>query len=214
MEWNQAFVRAPEALALLPKAADGSIHWGSPGEPQAVKVALFDTGYRRHPALGFSPGANSTFLLSDEGQSCLKPRGPNAEDPLIKMKAMPLGHGTRTATCLAGRGAGFSGLCPGLPMVPFRVTNHSVIFADAATAIGKALDMVVERVAEGSISPIVNISLGRLFGHRSLGAAVDRAYEAGVIIICAAGQVVDRVTYPAQHARTIAVAGIERTSRG
>jgi len=213
MEWNQEFVRAPQALALLPKDPQGRIDWGTPGEPQAVKVAQLDTGYTEHPALGFG-GVGDSFLCIDEGKDCLNPRRARPSDPLQKMKGMPPGHGTRTGTCLAGESAAFGGLAPRLPVVPFRVTNHSVLFEDASDAIAKALDTVVERVEAGSMAPIVNISLGRPFGHETLGTAVDRAYEAGVLVICAAGQIIDEVVYPAKHARTIAVAGIERRRNG
>lgn len=214
MEWNQEFVRAPQALALLPKTPEGLIDWGTPGEPQAVKAAQFDTGFTRHPALGFEGTGDSPFLCAADGKDCLQPRRPLPEDPLLAMKGMPPGHGTRTGTCLAGRSAAFQGLAPGLPLVPYRVTNHSIIFEDAADAIAKGLDRVIAEVAAGKQAPIVNISLGRPFGHATMGAAVDRAYEAGILTICAAGQLIDVVTYPAKHARTIAVAGIERTSRG
>ncbi len=210
MEWNQEFVRAPQALALLPKGSDGGIHWGLPGEPQAVKIAQFDTGFTRHPALGFDSSGESPFLMVDESRDCLQPRRPTAEDPMVEMKTMIPGHGTRTCTALAGDASDFKGIAPCLPVVPFRVSNHSLIFEDAGDAIAKGLDEVVRRVADGRLSPIVTISLGRPTGHRAMGQAVDRAYEAGVIIVCATGQYIDRVTYPAQHARTIAVAGVER----
>lgn len=212
MTWNHDLVRAPQALAQLPKRGDGSIDWGQPGEPQGVKVAQLDTGYRPHPALGFANGGGSAFLCADEGSDCLQPRRGTPEDPLTKVKAMTPGHGTRTATALAGTGADFSGIAPGLPVIPFRVTNHSLLYGAAAKAVAKALGLVVDKVEAGEMAPIVNISLGWPFGDADLGAALDRAYEAGVIVICAAGQIIDRVVYPAKHARTIAVAGLEKRS--
>ncbi len=212
MPWNHDLVRAPEALAQLPKRPDGKIDWGQPGEPQAVKVGQLDTGYTRHPALGFADGADSAFLCADEGSDCLQPRRGTPEDPLKKVKAMIPGHGTRTATALAGDNEDYQGIAPGLPIIPFRVTNHSLLFDAAADAVAKALDQVVAKVKAGEMAPIVNISLGWPFGHAGLGGAVDRAYEAGVIILCAAGQIIDRVVYPAKHARTIAVGGLEKRS--
>lgn len=207
-EWNQELVGGPEALALLPKTAGGGIDWGG------AKVAQLDTGFRRHPALGFPESGPSSFFCDEEGADCLQPSRGTAEDPLKKMKTMTPGHGTRTATALAGDGIDFQGIAPRLPIVPFRVTNHSLIFDDAAGALAKALNLITARVREGSLSPIVNISLGRPFGDEGLGRAVDRAYEAGVIVVCAAGQLIDRVVYPGKHARTIAVGGLERLGRG
>ncbi len=214
MAWNQDLVRAPEALALLPKRADGGIDWGLPGEPQGVKVGHLDTGYTRHPALGFGAAGDSSFLCADEGSDCLQPRRGTPEDPLQKVKAMTPGHGTRTSTALCGDSADFRGLAPGLPLIPFRVTNHSMLFAAAADAVAKALGLAVDKVEAGQMAPIVNISLGWPFGHAGIGAALDRAYEAGVIVVCAAGQIIDRVVYPAKHARAIAVGGLQQTSSG
>lgn len=212
MAWNHDLVRAPQALSRLPRQPDGAIDWGRPGEPQGVKVAQLDTGYTRHPALGFTDGSDSAFLCADEGSDCLQPRRGSPEDPLQKVKAMTPGHGTRTATALAGTAQDFAGLAPGLPIIPFRVTNHSLLYGAAATAVAKALDKVVQKVEAGEMAPIVNISLGWPFGDGTLGAALDRAYEAGVIVICAAGQIIDRVVYPAKHARSIAVGGLEKKS--
>ena len=59
------------------------------------------------------------------------------------------------------------------------------------------------------------MGLGGMFGHVPSGAgaelarAVDAAYEKGVIVVCAAGQIVDSVVYPARFARTIAVGGFD-----
>ncbi len=212
MAWNHDLVRAPQALAMLPKRSDGSIDWGQAGEPQGVKVAQLDTGYTAHPGLGFGANGESAFLCADEGSDCLQPRRATPKDPLTKVKAMTPGHGTRTATALSGAGTDFSGIAPGLPIIPFRVTNHSLLYGAAADAVAKALDLVVQKVEAGEMAPIVNISLGWPFGHAGLGAALDRAYEAGVIVVCAAGQIIDRVVYPAKHARSIAVGGLEKKS--
>ena len=47
-----------------------------------------------------------------------------------------------------------------------------------------------------------------------MGSAVDHAYEKGVIIVAAGGQVIDRMTYPGKHLRTIGVGGITRYRSG
>ena len=46
-----------------------------------------------------------------------------------------------------------------------------------------------------------------------LAEAVDRAYEAGVVVVAAAGQIIDRVTFPARFSRTIAVGGVKANDR-
>jgi hypothetical protein len=45
---------------------------------------------------------------------------------------------------------------------------------------------------------------------RETRRAFDEAYQAGVIVVCAAGQVIDRVIYPARYKTTIAVGGIRQ----
>jgi len=47
-----------------------------------------------------------------------------------------------------------------------------------------------------------------IFAQRHLGEAVDHAYDSGIILVAAGGQIVDRVTYPGKFARTIGVGGV------
>ena len=46
------------------------------------------------------------------------------------------------------------------------------------------------------------------FGGRPLGRAVDKAYDNGIIVVAAGGQVIDVVTYPGKFFRTIGVGGV------
>jgi subtilisin family serine protease len=59
---------------------------------------------------------------------------------------------------------------------------------------------------------VLSISAGMPFwlpgATGGLGRAVDRAYETGVIVVAAGGQVVDRVCYPGKYDRTIGVGGV------
>jgi subtilisin family serine protease len=59
---------------------------------------------------------------------------------------------------------------------------------------------------------VISISLGIPFfppnATGGMGRAVDRAYEAGTIIVAAGGQVIDSVTYPGKYGRTIGVGGV------
>lgn len=201
-EWNLTYARVPAALARLPRRADGSIGWGR------VRVAHLDTGYSRNAAFGPWNGETNAIVLTDRGRDFLRPQRQTAEDPLNDVGFMPPGHGTRSGSALSADGGGFTGVAPGLPLVPFRVTDSSLITPAVARAIGRALDHVVaERVA-----PIASISLGSpTLQEGDMGAAVDLAYEAGVIVVAAAGQVIDRVCYPAKHRRTIGVAGIAKS---
>jgi len=101
-------------------------------------------------------------------------------------------------------------VAPGLPVVPYRVNNDSLILEQAAGAIGAALNHVVSQ----GRCPVVSISQGFPFVlDQAMGKAVDRAYLNGIIICCAAGQFIDRVCYPAKHRRTIGVAGYRKSGR-
>lgn len=57
---------------------------------------------------------------------------------------------------------------------------------------------------------MISISLGDNRVGRSLGRAVDLAYEAGTIVTCAAGNYYGPLVFPAVYDRTICVAGVTR----
>ena len=51
------------------------------------------------------------------------------------------------------------------------------------------------------------------FATGGMGHAVDEAYEAGLILVAAGGQVIDSVCYPAKYNRTIGVGGVIASRR-
>lgn len=203
--WHHRNVRAPDAWNKLPKKANGDIGWGT------MRVAHLDTGFTRHAAFGAWSAGGGNDIVETPGRDFFSPQRPTAQDPLTHvMDIQEPGHGTRTGAVLAGRSGdgAFLGIAPGLPLVPYRVNNNSLVLERAARAIGGALNHVV---AEGRCA-VANISLGfPIVLDKAMGRAVDRAYEAGIIICCAAGQLTDRVVYPAKHRRTIGCAGYKRS---
>lgn len=204
VDWNVTYARVNEALDLLPRRADGKVSWGN------ARVAHLDTGYTNHPAFGPWNGEQNAIVLTGLGRDFLAPQRGTAKDPLKDPKFMEPGHGTRSGSALSADGGGFTGVAPGLPLVPFRVTNTSLVTGKVARAIAKALDHVVDN----RVASVVNISLGfPLLDNSRMGKAVDKAYEAGVIVVAAAGQEIDRMSYPAKHRRTIGVGGITKTRR-
>jgi subtilisin family serine protease len=204
--WHHNSVKATQAWALLPKKANGDINWGT------VRAAHLDTGYRRHAAFGsWSGGTNA--IVETPGEDFFAPQRPSAEDPMTPVTPpQEPGHGTRTAAVLAGNSAAgdFLGVAPGLPIVPYRINNDSIVLEQACRAIGRALDDIIaeDRCAVASISQGFPFVLDK-----AMGRAVDRAYEAGIILCCAAGQPLDRVVYPAKHHRCIGVAGYRKNNR-
>ena len=201
--WNHSLVFANQAQTQLPRGPNGGVEWGD-----RVRVAHLDTGYTRHPAFGpWSDEGRNAVILTDKGRDFVNPRRRTAEDPLKETIIQPPGHGTRSGSALSGLAAGVRGIAPGLPLVPCRVTDMSLVTTKVARAIGRAIDYVIDE----DCAPIVNISLGfPLLFDSAMGKAVDRAYEAGIIVAAAAGQVTSTVTYPGKHRRTLAVAGITR----
>jgi subtilisin family serine protease len=203
-DWNLEMVRAREARELLPEGPDGaSVDWGD------VRVAHLDTGYTRHPVFG-DWEAGESWIQHASGKDFVD--GGDPLDP-CDYDGNP-GHGTRTASVLCGRLqdpgiASELGVAPGLPVVPVRVVRWVVLSPESAR----------ERVAEGirfafeQGIPVVSISLGTpsfVPGTTGgMGRAVDDAYEAGVIIVAAAGQIVNSVTYPGKYDRTIGVGGVD-----
>lgn len=204
-DWNLKMVLAREALGLLPKTAHGTVDWGD------IKVGHLDTGYTEHPIFGDWPGGGR-WLRPESGRNLLE-SGALPLDPL-NYEGNP-GHGTSTCSLLCGDARHGDpgaetvvGVAPQLPVVPFRVVNSVVLIRErhrAAVAEGIAL-----AVAAGC--QVISISLGVPFFARSMtggmGKAVDRAYEKGVIICAAGGQVIDRVTYPGKYNRTIGCGGL------
>jgi subtilisin family serine protease len=203
--WNLAWSTAEQAWQRLPKNPDGTIDWGN------VRVAHLDTGFTRHEAFGpWSSNRTSKTILTRLGKDYFKRNRPDATDPLKSGFFLFPGHGTRSGSALSGldTAAGFTGIAPRLPLIPCRVTDSVIIDSGAAKAVGDAIN---ETVAKNR-AKIVSISLGNIFGYKAMGQAVDRAYDKGVLVIAAAGQKVDKVTYPGRHRRVVAVAGV--TKRG
>jgi subtilisin family serine protease len=211
--WNHAFVACRRAWGLVPPKSGDAIDWGD------VRVAHLDTGYTFHPAFGFAkdkthqPGDLSGIIVEDGGDFFEPSRG-TAFDPLesfapiLNVELQPRGHGTFSGSVLAGLDPEdrFYGVAPGLPLVSLRVTEGSVLLGRRAVATADAITRVVEK----GLAPVINISVGTPAENPRIRAALNRAYEAGIIVVCAGGQVIGQVVYPALYARAISVGGVRR----
>ncbi|HEX2885947.1 S8/S53 family peptidase [Vineibacter terrae] len=188
-----------------------SLDWGG------VAIAHLDTGFTNHVVFNLS-GSRPALLLR-AGRNYMDVDEIVPRDPLNYGGGLGVypGHGTRTAGLLCGNLPGtFVGLCPTVPVIPYRITNSVVLtgntIINAATAIVDAV--------EKNLVDVISISLGvqSVFGNvkqmHALGRAVDLAYSRGVIIVAAAGQTRDAPelvgfeVYPARYSRTIGVGGI------
>ncbi len=151
-----------------------------------IRVAHIDTGYTEHVALGWEEGKSSTVRSVDgldfwDGAADVD--GPR--DPFL---AGSPGHGTRISATIAGyyptaQGGPFYGVAPGAQIIPFRVTD-SVMIDHVQDKVRDAMKAAIDKGCH-----VVNISLGALRPSKELAAALDAAYDAGLIVICAAGQV-------------------------
>lgn len=186
----QMFAQAPQFRQALP--------WAD------IQVAHVDTGYTEHAALGWVAGTSTTVFPSkgyDYWDGAFHP------DPRDDWLVGAPGHGTRISGAIAGFGAvstaaPFYGVTPGVPVVPYRVTD-SVIVDHKKREIAQAIRRAVD-----SGCHVVNISLGALSGSRHLSDSLDYAYERGVIVVCAAGQIWGEVIYPGRYNRCITMGGI------
>ena len=97
-------------------------------------------------------------------------------------------------------------MAQGLPTVPYRAVNNSVLWMKKAR---NRVARCIRHAVDVNACEIVSISMGvpqmDPFGQRRLGQAVDHAYNEGVILIAAGGQYIDRVSYPGRFSRTIGV---------
>jgi len=188
-------------MRLLPRTG-GAVDWGD------VEVAQIDTGINRHAVFGPWTDGASPFVHTGTDQNLVE-EGSQPFDPL-DYEGNPA-HGIRTASVLNGRpdpGKGFpGGVAPGLPLVPFRAITSVIPFsrkeqARLARAVDRAVGLHCEVISMSMGSPFVTLPRPS-----RLGEAIDRAYEAGIIVVAGGGQKTDMVTYPGKFTRTIGVGG-------
>ena len=202
-DWHLDNTRTRTAWQMIVGAPD-AIDWLD------VRVGHVDTGYTRHPAFGFEPGpwvdvaaAETFFVPRSEGPVNPPPEPGKGVDPLVG--GFNRGHGTKSGSTIVGRATGDSyyGIAPGCPIVPVRICD-TVLINDRENEFGLAVDHVLQN----NVS-VITVCLGIWMAttRAVVRKAVDRAYERGVIMVCAAGQYVDGVVSPASLPRTIAVAG-------
>jgi hypothetical protein len=209
--WNIDAVRSREAMTLIIDQFGPNFDWGS------IAVAHLDTGFSNHivfnlasmrPALRIADGLNFMDANTSEPRDPLNYSGGPTINP---------GHGTRTLGVLCGNLPGtFTGVCPGVPVIPYRITNGVMLTGatinNAALAIMDAVDRNLADVI--SISLGVQSVVGNLKEMHALGRAIDHAYERGVIVVGAAGQTEDApqlvgfTVYPGRYSRSILVGGI------
>ena len=166
-----------------------------------VKVGHPDTGYTPHPEL-----ADTARILVADGYDY----DDDDADPLDTLEDGRLdnpGHGTSTGSvilsavggAIGGHGPFVSGVAPHALLVPIRTTESVVLFS--MRGLRRAIDH-----ARSASAAVVSISLGGPFEGFGTHRAVQRAVNAGSIVVAAAGNHIGFVVYPALFEEAMAVA--------
>lgn len=192
-----------------------NIAWGN------VKVGHIDTGYTYHVALGHTgAGPAGSWIRAAECRTIMyqdvpaeygmpTPMGGDGRDPM-PLGAVSKGHGTRIGSVISGcaqlpGGKKFYGAAPKVPHVVVRITD--------SVAINTRQDEFIEALAylvNTAKVDVVNVSLGVFppIASKQMKDALKAATAKGVIVVCAAGNIVDPVVVPAALPEAIAVGGV------
>lgn len=169
---------------------------------RAVRIAHLDTGYDpahrelpRHLLRG--PEHERSFVRGEEGRrSAVDTTGRGI--PGLANR----GHGMGTLGILAGPSFG---AIPEAEVLPVRVGEGVVRFSTASIARG--FDWALAMGCQ-----VLSMSMGGL-ASKLLADAVNKLYDAGVVMVTAAGNnfrrlPVGSIVYPARHARVVAACGV------
>lgn len=178
------------AQALPPGGLDWSLHaysipslW-SRQQGEGVRVAVLDTGVQPdHPSLQGAVKEHRNFTKDES------PFDTN-------------GHGTHVAGVIAARGP-MRGIAPKCEIVSCKVLNNGG--AGSMEAVARAVEFAAEDRCH-----IVVMSLGAPVPSDRLRDACYRAWKSGVVIICAAGNTGNAVSYPAAYPETVGVGAVDR----
>ena len=176
----------------------------SPGSGKGVDVALIDTGVA--PVDGL------------EGDRVLHGPDLSMEGTAPEVAYLDTyGHGTHMAGIIAGNRAGHQGVAPGARIVSVKVAGHDGI--TTVPQVVAAIDWVIDhRNSDGLNIRVLNLSLGRQGVTTHVGdvlsAAVERAWDAGIFVVVAAGNDGDTQSHldsPAIDPYIMAVGAVDTT---
>ena len=180
--WHHAQIGTPEAWT----------HTTGSG----VVVAVIDTGFSDHAEL--------RNVTTTTGEVNLVEGGTDARDRFSTGLMRNPGHGTLVMSVVASRGTAndagqtgqpgaITGTAPGAKIMPIRAIRSVVDFSQRR--IGPAIDHAVAHGAD-----VIAMALGGPTRVSSTEAALRRAANAGVVVVCAAGNCWPSVVFPAAYA--------------
>jgi thermitase len=115
------------------------------------------------------------------------------------------GHGTHVAGIVAAyhNNDGVAGVCPGCDILDAKVLNDAG--TGSSSAIARGIDWAVANGAK-----VINMSLGQRVSSRTLEAAVNNAWNKGVVLVASAGNGGTQAKiYPGAYPNVIAVAATD-----
>lgn len=188
------------------------------GDGDRVRIAHLDTGYDpEHATLPINLDAHlqRNFVEDD--------RPDDATDVTAGILSNP-GHGPATLALLAGDKWSSSGVgrnplggAPAAHVFPVRVANSVVLFR--TSAIARAIDYVTSLADDPATrADVLTMSMGGI-ASQAWAEAVNRAYDAGVFMVTAAGNnfanlPTRRIVYPARFDRVVAACGVQAVTGG
>lgn len=164
--------------------------WQSGYTGKGVKVSVVDTGISAHPDLTISGGASFSSVTSSY-----------ADDN---------GHGTHVAGIIGARNNGI-----GTVGIAHEASIYAVkaLEANGSGSLSSIIAGIDWSITNGM--DIINLSLGTTSPSTALQQVVDRANNAGILVVAAAGNngradgTGDLVNYPARYNAAIAVAATD-----
>ncbi len=183
--------------------------------PSPIKIVHLDTGYDpKHKAC-------PAHIVHEEERNFVDLSRPNNAEDETPTSGVLLnrGHGTGTIGILAGpqvngllataSGKSLNGeVLGGAPMmkiVPVRIADR--VFHFGTSTVAQGIEYAIKINAD-----VVSMSMGGL-PSQAWADAVNKAYEAGIVVVCAAGNnfgglPTSLVVYPARFDRVIAACGV------
>ncbi len=158
---------------------------------KGIKVAIIDTGVDiRHEDLLFRGGYNAIDGGSYSGSA---------------------NHGTLVSGVIGAlaNGLGVVGMAPSIELYAVKALDDNG--RGSLSALINGLDWAIENNMH-----IINMSLGTNTDSKALRDAVDRAYEAGILLVAAAGNSgtaegnTDTIRYPAKYNSVVAVGAVDK----
>lgn len=192
------------------------------GSPARVRVGILDTGFdwgHRTAPEKVLRELQRNFV--DDGQPV-----NDASDPAARRLLANPGHGTATLALLAGgrlqglrqpeqNTGDYLGGAPLAEIIPVRLADSVILLRSSAFV--QALDYLLAPDGDPALrADVVSMSMGGL-ASRAWAEAVNRAYEAGLVLVTAAGNNFpgspQSIVFPARFRRVIAALGVMADGR-